>query len=164
VSACRYCIDTSALIDLKNRYPQKVFPGLWRRMEQLVHDERLIAPSDVYEELIRGDDEISRWAKQYKSMFRRQDAHLIREAKEVVRQAPSLNDPNKIGAHADPFVVALARIDHQYGQSQLFQYSCIVVSHEAESKGRRKIADACRHFGLECITLPTLFAREGWNF
>jgi hypothetical protein len=54
-------------------------------MEQLVYDERLIAPSDVYEELIRGDDEISRWAKQHKSMFRRQDAHLIREAKEVIR-------------------------------------------------------------------------------
>lgn len=134
-------------------------------MEQLVHDERLIAPTDVFEELNRGDDEISRWAKQHKKMFQRQDARLIREAQEVIRQVPSLRDPNKIGPYADPFVVALAHIDHQYGQSQLFQYSCIVVSHEAESKGgRRKIPDACSHFGLECITLPSLFAREGWNF
>jgi hypothetical protein len=133
-------------------------------MEQLVHDERLIAPSDVFEELNRGDDEISRWAKRHKSMFRRQDAHLIREAQEVVRQVRRLADTNKVGPHADPFVVALALIDHRFGQSQLFQYSCIVVSHEAESKGRRTIADACKHFGLECITLPSLFAREGWNF
>jgi hypothetical protein len=164
VNPCRYCIDTSALIDLKNRYPQAVFPALWREMEELVDDGRLIAPSDVFEELKRGDDEISQWAKQHNTMFRPQGADLIREAGEVLKQVPDLADPNKIGAHADPFVVALACMEHRYGQSQLFQYSCVVVSHESRSKGRRRIADACVYFGIECVTLPIFFARESWSF
>jgi hypothetical protein len=90
-------------------------------------------------------------------MFRQQDATLLRQASDVLRQVPDLADPNKAGAHADPFVVALAFIEHERGQSLLFEYSCVVVSHEGKSKGRRRIADACSHFGLECIILPTLF-------
>jgi len=27
-----YCIDTSALIDLKQLYPSGVFPGLWENL------------------------------------------------------------------------------------------------------------------------------------
>jgi hypothetical protein len=164
MNACRYCIDTSALIDFKDRYPQAVFSTLWGKMEQLVEDDRLIAPHDVLEELKRGDDEITTWAKRHSKMFRQQDATLLRQASDVLRQVPDLADPNKAGAHADPFVVALAFIEHERGQSLLFEYSCVVVSHEGKSKGRRRIADACSHFGLECIILPTLFTREGWSF
>jgi Domain of unknown function (DUF4411) len=65
-----YCIDASSLIKLKQDFPRAVFPSVWKRVEQLVVDTRLIAPDEVAREL-EPDDELRPWAKQHKKMFRR---------------------------------------------------------------------------------------------
>jgi hypothetical protein len=165
MSSWRYCVDTSALIDLNYLYPRSVFPTLWRNMDILVEGDRLIAPSDVLEELKRGDDDLTGWAKKQKRMFRPQNAELLREVSEILKVVPDLADPDRIRpVHADPFVVALARIEHQRAQTELLSAGCAVVCHEGRGKLRLRIPDACDRFGIECLRFQALFAREGWSF
>lgn len=50
-----YVVDTSSLIDLARHYPRKAFPGLWKKIEVLVAEGRLVAPLQVYKEIKQGD-------------------------------------------------------------------------------------------------------------
>jgi len=75
MASCRYCIDASSLLKLKEDYPRKVFRKLWENVEQLIADERLVAPEEVYRE-IEFDDELSPWAQQHKRMFKKIDAEI----------------------------------------------------------------------------------------
>jgi hypothetical protein len=45
-----YCVDSSALIDLNRIYPYRIsyFSGIWKKLDDLIKDERLIAPFEVY--------------------------------------------------------------------------------------------------------------------
>jgi hypothetical protein len=65
-----YSIDTSALIDLKYLYPEEVFPTLWQELEKKVTSGTVIAAKEVLNEITKRDDELSRWAKKHKEMFR----------------------------------------------------------------------------------------------
>jgi len=55
-----YIIDTSSLIEMKNRYPKKNFPSLWEKVEELISKNRLISPLEVRKEIEKGDDELSK--------------------------------------------------------------------------------------------------------
>ncbi len=165
MSSWRYCVDTSALIDLNYLYPRSVFATLWRSLERLVEEGRLIAPSDVLEELKRGDDDLTEWAKKQRRMFRTQDAKLLREVSAILKVVPDLADATRTRpVHADPFVVALAQIEHQHAQTELLLAGCTVVCHEGRRGQRLRIPDACDRLGIECIRFQALFKREGWSF
>jgi len=79
-----YCIDTSGLIDLGRRYPERVFGALWREIERLINRGRLIAPREVLRELQRGDDEMYTWAKKHERMA----IDLDQEQMSLVRRNP----------------------------------------------------------------------------
>jgi len=66
-----YIIDTSSLIEMKNKYPKEVFPTLWKNITELISKNRLISPMEVRKELKKGKDELSKWIKQkeIKNMF-----------------------------------------------------------------------------------------------
>jgi len=155
-----YCIDASSLIKLKQDFPRAVFPSVWKRVEQLVVDTRLIAPDEVAREL-EPDDELRPWAKQHKKMFRRINQQQLHSAQEVMAEFPALAKPGKFGPAADPFVVALARIESQPADSLFKKAACVVVT---EERGPQSIQGACRHFQIACATLIELFQREGWVF
>ncbi len=48
-----YCIDTSSLIEMKDKYPQDVilFKVLWNNMDNLCKEHRLIVPIEVLVEI-----------------------------------------------------------------------------------------------------------------
>jgi hypothetical protein len=79
-----YIIDSSSLIELKMRYPVSTFPGVWKKIEGLIREGRLIAPKEVLEEIKRRDDELSQWAKSYPKMFKEIDKQQIEMAQEIV--------------------------------------------------------------------------------
>ena len=58
-----YIIDTSSLIEMKERYPKNNFPTLWNKVEKLIQDERLITHIEVKKEIEKGDDELKEWIK-----------------------------------------------------------------------------------------------------
>ena len=66
-----YVIDTSALIDLHRvYYAPDVFKMLWTRLAELAQKRILIAPRQVYTEIKQRDDDLLKWARQHKYMFR----------------------------------------------------------------------------------------------
>ena len=42
-----YVIDSSSLIELNRRYPIDIFPGLWKKVEELINKGLLISPEEV---------------------------------------------------------------------------------------------------------------------
>jgi hypothetical protein len=161
-----YCIDTSALIDLKRLYPMDVFPGLWREITALARSDRLIAPKEVLNEIKKKDDEVLKWAKKNKRIFKRLDSNQIVKVQEICRRFPTLVDPLKEIPEADPFVIALAMVEAEAQRQNLFGGQCIVVTQEIPARGeaKKKIPDVCNHYEIECIGLLELFRRENWKF
>ena len=159
-----YCIDTSALIDLKRLYPTDVFPGLWDKLADLVAERRLIAPREVLKEIEKKDDVLLHWVKRHKSMFRPQSREQLEMAREILSRFPSLVDQAKQIPDADPFVIGLTRLKTREIQRTLFGGECIVVSHETSHAGKPRIPDVCRCYHTQCIRVEELFRREKWRF
>ena len=156
-----YCIDASSLIKLKQDFPQGVFPAVWEKVEELAGSGRLIAPDEVAWE-VESDDVLGSWTKRHKKMFRRLDQQQIDLAKEVERRFPKLAKPGKFGPAADPFVIALARLENQPSPDLFERPKCVVVTEEG--RGPEQIPGACRHYRIDCVSLVGLFQREGWVF
>ena len=65
-----YCIDTSSHHGcLDPLVPIDHFPGLWKQMELLIKQGRLISSEEVLHEIERKDDTLHDWVKQRSSMF-----------------------------------------------------------------------------------------------
>jgi Domain of unknown function (DUF4411) len=108
-----YCIDTSALIAAwQERYPIENFPSFWSRVDGLIIDGRLIAPMEVLRETGRRSDELHTWLSGRKQMFRELEAAIQVEAAKVLAQFPRLVGERKLRTSADPFVIALARVEN----------------------------------------------------
>ena len=57
-----YAVDTSGLIHGWNKYPPKVFESLWKNIEEMINDGKIIAPEEVKNELGVGGDDLFVWA------------------------------------------------------------------------------------------------------
>lgn len=150
-----YCIDTSALMDLTERYPRNVFQTLWKNIEVLVSQERLIAPREVLKEII-WNTQLLEWAKKHKKMFRDLDAEQLQYVKEIEATHPSLVDPTKPTADADPFIIALAKTEN----------ATVITSEKSASptSSRVKIPDVCQAYSIKCLNLIEWFNEQKWEF
>lgn len=102
-----YIIDTSSLIEMKRKYPEDVFPTLWQRIDDLIREDRLIAPAEVKEEIERVSDDLKKWADGRKKIFI-DPLTQVEEVKKILKNFPSLAEPEKMGPNADPWLIALA--------------------------------------------------------
>lgn len=160
-----YCIDTSSLIEMKDRYPIDVFVDLLPKMESLIQHGRLIAPIEVKREIERGDDELKRWIKGKKKIFVKPDRRQIEKVKEILKDYPSLAKSGEVAAsNADPWLIALAIVRNEEEQEKLFSdIKYIVVTEESQS-AQNRIPAVCRNYNIECINLLEFFRRVGWKF
>ncbi|TET91938.1 MAG: DUF4411 family protein [Methanomassiliicoccales archaeon] len=152
-----FCIDTCALIDLgRVHYPPDVFPGVWADIESLVSRGLLIAPKEVFDELKGVDDEILKWARRFKEMFKESDEDQLQEVADILARFPGLIDPTKTKPEADPFLIALAKSS-----------GWTVVTSErprTSPNARPKIPDVCKSYGIRCISLVEFFRERGWKY
>lgn len=153
-----YCIDTSALIDLRP-FRRTVFVTLWANLDGLVAEDRLISPDEVLHELERGDDELLQWAREHRSMFKQIDEQVWMLARDVAKRFPTLVDHTKLSADADAFVVAVV-----LAQPVSLLSKFAVVAHERTRMRKARIGDACAHYGLDYLSIQDMFDREGWRF
>lgn len=151
-----YCVDTSALVDLRRRlYPPDVFPSLAARVQTIITEGNLVAPREVLKELEKVDDEVLRWAKQHEKMFSNLDSQQRDLAHEILAQFPRRVDSDKTIPDADPFVIALARAK---------RWTVITSEKPATPGGRPMIPDVCQHYEVECLGLLDFFRKRGWSF
>jgi hypothetical protein len=153
----KYSLDTSALLDgWRRHYAPDVFPGVWQRLDELIHDGHLRASEEVFQEVRKKDDEVTKWVKERrKVLFVEADDELQTALRRIMRDYPKLVDTRAGRSAADPFVIALAQITE-----------CAVVTGErpTHSPNRPNIPDVCRAISVECISLLELLRREGWTF
>lgn len=152
-----YCIDTSAIIDMKEIYPIDVFPALWGKLESLLKERVILSPREVLKELESKDDDLLRWAKTH-IHFHNLDHEQEKIVKDIMGRFPNFVDYNKPTPEADPFVIALAK-----------SYNLIVIAQEKRVKisgpeSKPKIPNVCDELNVEWIQLLDLFRKQRWVF
>lgn len=149
-------MDTSAILDGWRRYyPPDVFPGVWDRLDELIHDGSLRATEEVLVELERKDDEVHAWARKREQLFVPIDDRIQDMVTEILAIHERLLDTRSGRSAADPFVIALAEVEN-----------CAVVTGEraTNSAERPNIPDVCVARGVRAISLLQLLREEGWRF
>lgn len=149
-----YCIDTSSLIAAwQERYPIENFPSFWNKMDQLISDKRLIAPIEVLNEMKKRSDELHAWLKARPQMFRELDDAMQLEAVRVLTQFPRLVGERKLRTSADPFVVALARVEN---------LSVVTDEKPTGNANRPNIPDVCLLLAMTSMSVLDLIKAEKW--
>jgi len=149
----RYTIDTSSFIRIEELDGANVL-RIWDRLLGPSLAGRLRICEQVLRELSRKDQ-----SEAYRQVLSARDAVLIppdvqdgtelqRLHDDVWSRFPRMSRPNRGESRADPWIIALARLEQ-----------LIVVTEEAR-RGNRMPA-ACAFYGVECITLEKLIRREG---
>jgi hypothetical protein len=149
-----YCIDTSSLIAAwQERYPIENFPPFWRKMEDLITARRLVSPIEVLNETQKRSDDLHTWLKERGNMFRELEDAIQIEAAAVLARFPRLVGQKKLRTSADPFVIALARVE-----------GLKIVTDEKPTGNleRPNIPDVCTAMGMNWIGLLELIRAEKW--
>jgi hypothetical protein len=149
-----YCIDTSCLIAAwSERYPLENFPRFWEKVDTLIAAKRLLAPVEVLNETKKRSDELHTWLKARPAMFRELDDAVQIAAAEVLGQFPRLVGERKLRTSADPFVIALARVE---------KLQLLTEEKPTGSSARPNIPDVCTAFGMTPMGLLELIRAEAW--
>lgn len=115
----------------------------------------LIATEEVLVELERKSDDVYKWALKRKNMFISTNENIQLAVRSVLHDHWKLIDERKSRSGADPFVVALARIE-----------ACPVITGErvSNSSKRPHIPDVCHALGIKCLDMLQFFREQGWSF
>jgi hypothetical protein len=150
-----YCIDTSALIEAwQVDYPIENFPGFWNRMGELIDAGRLVAPEEVLRETTKRSDELHAWLKARKQMFRELVDAVQIEVAAVLAKYPRLVGERKLRTSADPFVIALARVEG---------FQIVTDEKPTGSLMRPNIPDVCNDLGMQpCWPIVGIIRAEKW--
>ena len=153
-----YCIDTSSLINLmppwkKDVYRKDVFPTIWEKLEGMIKNEELISPLEVYEEIKIGQDEIYKWCKNNKKMFRDIDDCQRQKLQDVKTKYDKnyWENESKKPHWADPWVVAISICE-----------GAIIVTDEKNIPNRIPFISA--KFGVRCLELLDFFKEVGIKY
>jgi Domain of unknown function (DUF4411) len=148
-----YCIDTSALIAAwYERYKPNRFPKLWEQLDQLITDGRLVSSTLVLRECSRQrSEELHAWLKPREAMFITPDETVQGQVDYIVNTYTALVAAGKEKFQADPFVIALAKVN-----------SYAVVTEETGLGSLGKIPGVCNAMKIECINLMQLIDEEDW--
>ncbi|QQM67411.1 DUF4411 family protein [Actinomyces weissii] len=136
-----YLLDANVLIDAKNRYYAfDIAPGFWAWLDGVLVGGRACSIKAVYDELVLGNDELSKWARDHKSFFKPVDQHVVRYFQPLSAWAASQSFTqaalNAFAADAADYLLVA------FGAA----YQCTVVTNERpdpKSHKRVKIPDAC---------------------
>lgn len=152
----RYSIDTSSLINAWWRlYPPDVFPAVWGNLDGLIEDGSLRATEEVLHELRRQHDELYEWARARPAMFVEIDDPAQEEVRAILNDHPRLVQAPRGRSAADPFVIALARLNE-----------AVVVTEETRSPNpsRPKIPNVCDSLGVRTFNFLDLIRENRWVF
>jgi hypothetical protein len=149
-----YRIDTSSIIRwFVEIYPPTIFPALQTRVEELIAEGRLRAPKVVFDEIRPGDD-CHAWAKGHAEMFVEESEAVQAIVRQLMAAHRNAAKPLKCINGADPFVIAMAKVDG----------ATVVADEHPGSHENRKIPFVCAAEGVDCITFQEMILAEGWRF
>jgi hypothetical protein len=150
----QYVIDSSALFDLKNQYPERIFGGLWERFNEMVEQRLIIAPREVLREVRKGNDVLIPWSETYERNFLEPcDDELLLVQSILSHYPPEVLAKYSTKPWADPFVIACAKY-----------YKLPIIQHETNDPNQHKIPPIAKKYNVQCIKLVQFFDEEHWYF
>ena len=150
----QYVIDTSALFDLKDQYPERIFPGDWDQFNDMVEQKLIIAPREVLREIKKGNDELIEWAEGHIHNFLEPTDAEFFLVQEILKTYPqAILDKYSTRPWADPFVIACAK-----------HYGLPIIQHENNDPNQYKIPTVAKKYNLKCQRLIEFFDDENWSF
>lgn len=153
-----YVIDTSALIDMDYVYPKLRFPKVWEKFDRLVGAKRVLAPAQVFNEIIKSEF-LLEWREVNKAMFLKITTEVRDSALKITEKFPTLTKKDRVMQQADPFVIALAISL----RSSIIQDKPVIITQENKTE-RNKIPYVAKSFGVESERVMGMFDREEWVF
>jgi Domain of unknown function (DUF4411) len=85
-------VDTSSFTELRRTYPRPAFDAVWRLLERVATDGRLLSVEDVLRELNAQDDEIAAWARARRHLFLPLTEDIQQKAREILATHHTLVD------------------------------------------------------------------------
>ena len=159
----KYVIDTSSLVKLNRENPIDVYPSVWKKIEGLIKQNKLVSPKEVHNEINAKDDDLTAWAKNHQDLFVEPTKKQIEIAQKILGDHPSLMDAER-KFDADPWVIALAKDLIESPQKTLVKIKLIVVTEEKIRGNKVKIPLICKKLSIPSIDLISAFREEGWKF
>jgi glyoxylate utilization-related uncharacterized protein len=140
-----YCLDANVLIQAWQKYYSPKFcPGYWNVLNHLGQKKKIFIADEVYKEITRTEDDLSKWLKASKIPVRKIDSNVTRCLQEIYAKDPThkmLVDNTKNRSLADPWVIAHAMNEH-----------AVVVTKEekitALNSPKIKIPNVCDNMGI----------------
>lgn len=108
----KYCLDANVLIQAWQKYySPKICPDYWGLLDYLGTQNIVFIPEMVYDEIVRTDDDLSKWLKSSKIPIKKIDEQVTKCLKDIYSADPNhkfLVDNTKARSLADPWVIAHA--------------------------------------------------------
>lgn len=150
----QYVIDSSALFDLKNQYPQHIFKGLWDSFNEMCRQQLIVAPREVMREIKRGNDELLVWAQEYEDIFLEPGEDELAINQKLFELYPKeIIAKYSTRPWADPLVIACAK-----------HYRLTIIQQETNDKNQYKIPTMAAMLHIKCIKLVGFFEDQSWQF
>jgi len=154
----RYCLDTNIFIEaMEGAYSFDIAPGFWNWLGKDIDDGCIYSSFNVYRELIKKDDQLSRWIKNHytEESFVAPDKEVqdifSKIAEYTTKIYPSHQASNFLSG-ADPWVIAQAKRDETILVTQ--------EKHADERSKKPKIPNICDVFAVRYIRLYELLRRR----
>ena len=150
----QYVIDTSALFDLKGKYPERIFRRLWELFNEMCGRAQVVAPREVLQEIRKGDDEMLVWADNYTDIFLEPtDQEALMVASVLSKYPAAIIQKYSTRPWADPMVIACA-----------CHYRLPIIQHETNDPKQFKIPPVAAMFDVKCLNLVAFFEEQAWQF
>lgn len=157
----KYCLDANVLIQAWQKYySPKICPSYWDTLNSLGAKNIIFMPEIVYDEIVRTDDDLSKWLKTSKIPIKKIDEQVTKCLKEIYSTDPNhkyLVDNTKARSLADPWVIAHA-----------LRENAIVVTKEekvtAFNTTKIKIPNVCEKMNVSWINDFQMIEELGINF
>lgn len=156
-----YILDTNIFIEAYQRYYSfDICPGFWDWLERKHEEGSVFSIKEVYDELLRKEDEVSEWAEKM-SM-----CEFFKEADD----AATINKLEELGNWVAKEKFTKAAVDKFYGSADIFlvayakAHNFIVATHEVYDKNLKKkvkIPNACEFIGVEYVDTFQLLTKVG---
>ncbi|NLR63269.1 DUF4411 family protein [Chitinophaga varians] len=147
-TANKYCIDANVLIQAWQKYYNPKFcPDYWNVLIELGKQGVIFIPEMVYEEIIRTEDDLSKWLKNSKIPIHKMSEPVTLCLQRIFSNNPlhkNLVDNTKARSLADPWVIAHA----------LNENATVVTKEEkvtALNSVKIKIPNVCENMGVRWI-------------
>ena len=159
-----YVIDTSSLIELREKNPMDIYESVWGKLETLIDQGFLISPEEVKREVVYVDDDLAKWVSKNSGMFVPLNGAQMKKMFEIVGEFPGLAQLDKDRPEADPFVIALALIKDPSPTLETIGAERVVVTEERLRGNRTCIPLVCQRHNVKCMSIFDMFRAEGWKF